>query len=60
MILPVDLEPLPEQKFALGLQIDQDLFKVIYDLTTVQGTQLILGVPFGDDMWRTVLQSGSL
>lgn len=59
-ILFIDLEFPTEEQFPLGLQIDQDLFKIIEDFVPLELAQVILYSSFDDDMWRCVPQSGSL
>lgn len=60
LILFINLEFPTEEQFPFSLQIDQDLFKIIEDLVSLELSQRILHSSFDNDMWRVVSQSGSL
>ena len=59
-IFPVDLEFFAEQELALGIEIDEDLFKIIVNFPSIEGAQWILDGSLGDDMWGIVLHRGWL
>jgi len=59
-VLPMDPELFAEQEFSLGIEIDQYLLEIVFDLPALQGAQFITYVTFGDDMWGLKIHNGSL
>ena len=56
----MDPELLAEQEFSLGIEVDQDLIEIVFDLPALQGAQFIAYGTFSDDMWGLKIHSGSL
>tara|TARA_B100000949_G_scaffold227628_1_gene234233 strand:- start:1067 stop:1324 length:258 start_codon:yes stop_codon:yes gene_type:complete len=59
-VFSVDLELFAEQEFALSIEIDKDLFKIVMDFPALECAQWVLDGSLRDDMWGTVLHRGSL